>query len=213
MRCSGGWCRGSTRCVGHSTGEHSAAMAAGALDLRDRRADLAAFCHGLNDSYADAAAAPRRAARGAAGASGAALRRVRADRRAGRRRAVPGDGQLPPPGGARRRRETRSHEPARSRSAQGLMCEELPYDRAVHTPLFAPFAEDLRAIFAAASGARRRRPAVVVHDRRPLPARPRRDPGAARRALDAARSASARRSRRCTTTAPGCSSRSGRAGT
>ena len=28
------------------------------------------------------------------------------------------------------------------------MCEQLPYDRAVHTPLFAPFAEDLRAIFA-----------------------------------------------------------------
>src|SRR5262249_21774425 len=31
---------------------------------------------------------------------------------------------------------------------EGLMCEELPYDRAVHTPLFAPFAEDLRATFA-----------------------------------------------------------------
>ncbi len=28
------------------------------------------------------------------------------------------------------------------------MCQELPYDRAVHTPLFAPFAEDLRATFA-----------------------------------------------------------------
>ena len=32
--------------------------------------------------------------------------------------------------------------------AEGLMCEQLPYDRAVHTPLFAPFAEDLRATFA-----------------------------------------------------------------
>src|ERR1700677_3313893 len=32
--------------------------------------------------------------------------------------------------------------------AEGVMCEVLPYDRAVHTPLFAPFAEDLRPIFA-----------------------------------------------------------------
>ncbi len=31
---------------------------------------------------------------------------------------------------------------------EGLMYEQLPYDRAVHTPLFAPFAEDLRATFA-----------------------------------------------------------------
>ncbi len=40
--------------VGHSTGEHSAAMAAGALDL-DTDERLAAFCHGLYASYADAA--------------------------------------------------------------------------------------------------------------------------------------------------------------
>ncbi len=40
--------------LGHSTGEHSAAMAAGALDVEtDER--LAAFCHGLYASYADAA--------------------------------------------------------------------------------------------------------------------------------------------------------------
>ena len=31
---------------------------------------------------------------------------------------------------------------------EGIVAEELPYDRAVHTPLFAPFAEDLRSIFA-----------------------------------------------------------------
>ena len=40
--------------LGHSSGEHSAAMAAGALDVEtDER--LAAFCHGLFSSYADAA--------------------------------------------------------------------------------------------------------------------------------------------------------------
>ena len=32
-------------------------------------------------------------------------------------------------------------------AGRGLVCEELPYDRAVHTPMFAPFADDLRAVF------------------------------------------------------------------
>jgi phosphopantetheinyl transferase len=43
------------------------------------------------------------------------------------------------PGAAARAREIAARA--------GLVCEVLPYDRAVHTPLFAPFAEDLRRIF------------------------------------------------------------------
>src|SRR5207247_7536420 len=41
--------------VGHSTGEHSAALATGVLDV-DTDERLAAFCQGLHRSYADAAA-------------------------------------------------------------------------------------------------------------------------------------------------------------
>ena len=106
-----------TRSLGHSTGEHSAAMAAGALDLEtDER--LAAFCHGLYASYADAAERHEVPA-AVLLAIGADARDRPADRRAGGRRAVPGDGQLPPPGGARRRGRARPRGRARSPSARG----------------------------------------------------------------------------------------------
>ena len=70
--------------VGHSTGEHSAAMAAGALDLHVD-ADLAAFCHGLNDSYA---AADDRHGRPAGGAPVGRRRHARTSPRSSRRSAA-----------------------------------------------------------------------------------------------------------------------------
>jgi acyl transferase domain-containing protein len=131
--------------VGHSTGEHSAAMAAGVLDV-DTDERLRAFCEGLHDSYADAASRHD--------VPGAVLLAMGADR--DRVSAIAGEagGELHlamdncphqtvlvgEPEAAARAREIAARE--------GLVCEQLPYDRAVHTPLFAPFAEDLRAVFA-----------------------------------------------------------------
>jgi acyl transferase domain-containing protein/phosphopantetheinyl transferase (holo-ACP synthase) len=130
--------------VGHSTGEHSAAMAAGALDLEaDDR--LAAFCHGLYASYADAA--------GRHEVPAAVLLAIGADaetalgiaRRAGGELFLAMDNC---PHQAVLVGDAGAGERARELAvAEGLMCEQLPYDRAVHTPLFAPFAEDLRATF------------------------------------------------------------------
>jgi acyl transferase domain-containing protein/phosphopantetheinyl transferase (holo-ACP synthase) len=131
--------------LGHSTGEHSAAMAAGALDLAIE-ADLGRFCHGLNDSYADADARHD--------VPGAVLLAIGGDAAAVREIAAEAGGEL------FLAMDNCPHQAvlvgdadavARARAiatAQGLMCEELPYDRAVHTPRFAPFAEDLRTIFA-----------------------------------------------------------------
>ena len=132
--------------LGHSTGEHSAAMAVGALDLAtDER--LAAFCHGLYASYADAA--------GRHEVPAAVLLAIGADAETARRIAAEAGGEL------HLAMDNCPHQAvlvgeadavARAREiavGEGLMCEQLPYDRAVHTPLFAPFAEDLRATFAA----------------------------------------------------------------
>jgi acyl transferase domain-containing protein/phosphopantetheinyl transferase (holo-ACP synthase) len=131
--------------LGHSTGEHSAAMAVGALDVEtDER--LAAFCHGLYASYADAAERHDVPA--------AVLLAIGGDAETANRIAAEAKGELflamdncphqavlvGEAGAVSRAREIAV--------AAGLMCEELPYDRAVHTPLFAPFAEDLRATFA-----------------------------------------------------------------
>ncbi len=131
--------------LGHSSGEHSAAMAAGALDVEtDER--LGAFSHGLNASYA--AAAERHEV------PAAVLLAIGADAASARRIGEEAGGELylamdncPHQAvlvgeavAAARAKEIAINE--------GLMCEQLPYDRAVHTPLFAPFAEDLRPIFA-----------------------------------------------------------------
>jgi malonyl CoA-acyl carrier protein transacylase/phosphopantetheinyl transferase (holo-ACP synthase) len=131
--------------LGHSTGEHSAAMAAGALDLEtDER--LATFCHGLHASYADASSRHE--------VPGAVLLAIGADAQAARRIAEEAGGEL------HLAMDNCPHQAvlvgaaeavARARElaiGEGLVCEQLPYDRAVHTPLFAPFAEDLRAVFA-----------------------------------------------------------------
>jgi acyl transferase domain-containing protein/phosphopantetheinyl transferase len=131
--------------LGHSSGEHSAAMAAGALDVEtDER--LAAFCHGLYASYADAAArhdVPA-AVLLALGADAATAERIA--REAGGELHLAMDNcphQAVLVGEAAA--AARAYEIA---TREGLMCEQLPYDRAVHTPMFAPFAEDLRATFA-----------------------------------------------------------------
>ncbi len=131
--------------LGHSTGEHSAAMAAGALDVgTDER--LAAFCHGLYASYADAAERHEvpAAVLLALGTDAATAGRIGAE--AGGELYLAMDNcphQAVLVGDAAA--AARAHEIA---LAEGVMSEALPYDRAVHTPLFAPFAEDLRATFA-----------------------------------------------------------------
>jgi acyl transferase domain-containing protein/phosphopantetheinyl transferase (holo-ACP synthase) len=131
--------------LGHSSGEHSAAMASGALDVEsDER--LGAFSHGLNASYteADARHEVPAAVLLALGADADSARRI--GERAGgelylamdncpHQAVLVGEAEA-----AARAREIAVEE--------GVMCEVLPYDRAVHTPLFAPFAEDLRPIFA-----------------------------------------------------------------
>jgi acyl transferase domain-containing protein/phosphopantetheinyl transferase len=131
--------------VGHSTGEHSAAIAGGVLDLDDDER-LRAFCEGLHDSYAEAATRhdiPRAALLALGAGRERALEIVRS---AG--------------GGLHLAMDNCPHQTvlvgdaaaaARARelaTADGVVSEQLPYDRAVHTPEFAPFAEDLRGIFA-----------------------------------------------------------------
>jgi acyl transferase domain-containing protein/phosphopantetheinyl transferase (holo-ACP synthase) len=131
--------------LGHSTGEHSAAMASGALDLEtDER--LATFCHGLHASYADAASRHE--------VPGAVLLALGTDAAGAQRIAEQAGGEL------HLAMDNCPHQAvlvgeasavARARElakGEGLMSEQLPYDRAVHTPLFAPFAEELRAVFA-----------------------------------------------------------------
>lgn len=131
--------------LGHSSGEHSAAMAAGALDVEtDER--LAAFCHGLYSSYADAAQRHD--------VPSAVLLALGGDAASARRIAAEAGGEL------YLAMDNCPHQTvlvgerdaaARARElaiGEGLMCQQLPYDRAVHTPLFAPFADDLRATFA-----------------------------------------------------------------
>ncbi len=131
--------------VGHSTGEHSAAIAAGTLDLV-ADGDLATFCHGLHASYAGAAErddvpAAMLLALGVGAQEAGALAAE-----SGGELYVAMDNcphQVVLVGDAES--AGRAREIALGR---GIMCEVLPYDRAVHTPRFAPFAADLRDIFA-----------------------------------------------------------------
>ena len=131
--------------VGHSTGEHSAAIASGVLDV-ETDARLRAFCEGLHNSYADAASRRDipRAVLLALGTDG--VRGLEIAGEAGGEIHLAMDNC---PHQAVLVGEAAAIGRAREAAARdGIVAEELPYDRAVHTPLFAPFAEDLRGIFA-----------------------------------------------------------------
>jgi phosphopantetheine--protein transferase-like protein len=131
-------------CVGHSTGELSAAFAAGALEL-DTEERLAAFSQAMYRYYSDAMSrddVPR-----------ALLLAIAAERERVEAIAREAGGELYVamdncPHQAVVVGETEAVTRAREIAARaGLIHEELPYDRAVHTPLFAPFADDLHRLF------------------------------------------------------------------
>ena len=167
--------------VGHSTGEHSAAIAGGVLDVEtDER--LRAFCEGLHNSYADAASRHDipRAVLLALGTDGGRGLEIAGD--AGGELHLAMDNcphqavLVGEPAAIDRAREVAARE--------GIVAEVLPYDRAVHTPLFAPFAEDLRSIFAELPVGPARTPLWSCTTAAPYPDDPAADPRAAGRALD-----------------------------
>ena len=132
-------------CLGHSTGDYSAAAAAGVIDLDDDERRVR-WSSALYDCYARAASSE--------GLPDATLLAVASDRADVERIAREAGGELyigmdncphqtvlvGEPQAAARARELLRRD--------GLIHEQLPYDRAVHTPRFAPFADGLREIFA-----------------------------------------------------------------
>jgi acyl transferase domain-containing protein/phosphopantetheinyl transferase len=132
--------------VGHSTGEFSAAHAAGVLQIDDEQR-RARFSEGLYACYADADARddlPR-----------AVLLAVAAPREQAEAIAREAGGELYVAMDNCPHQVVLVGEPAAAERAraiiarEGLIHEELPYDRAVHTPRFAPFADRLREVFTA----------------------------------------------------------------
>jgi acyl transferase domain-containing protein/phosphopantetheinyl transferase len=130
--------------VGHSTGEFSAALAAGVLVI-DTEERFFEFSRGMNRSYSAATSRddlPR-----------AVLLAIGADRERVEAVAQEAGGELfvamdNCPHQAVLVGEPTAVERARAIvEREGLIYSELPYDRAVHTPLFAQFAEDLRDAF------------------------------------------------------------------
>ncbi|HWC27023.1 MAG TPA: beta-ketoacyl synthase N-terminal-like domain-containing protein [Solirubrobacteraceae bacterium] len=131
-------------CAGHSAGEYSAAMAGGLLRL-DTDRQMRDFTLAMHRHYTDAAVGevPR-----------AVLLAVGADRERVEAIALEAGGELRvaidnaphqtvlvgPPAAADRAREILHRE--------GLIFEQLTYDRAVHTPAFAPYSDPLARIFA-----------------------------------------------------------------
>ncbi|HTE59388.1 MAG TPA: beta-ketoacyl synthase N-terminal-like domain-containing protein [Solirubrobacteraceae bacterium] len=133
-------------CVGHSTGEFSAAHAAGVLQI-DGEERRARFSEGLYACYADADARddlPR-----------AVLLAVAAPREQAEAIAREAGGDVCVAMDNCPHQAVLVGEPAAAERArailvrEGLIHEQLPYDRAVHTPRFAPFADRLRDVFAA----------------------------------------------------------------
>jgi len=132
-------------CVGHSTGEFSAAHAAGVLVI-DTDERFIEFCRGMHRCYSDATSRDD-LPRAVLLAVGAERERVEAiAREVGGSIYVAMDNCLHQ---AVLVGDATAAERARSILARdGLIYSELPYDRAVHTPLFAQFADDLRDVFA-----------------------------------------------------------------
>jgi acyl transferase domain-containing protein/phosphopantetheinyl transferase len=131
-------------CVGHSTGEYSAAYAAGVLVI-DTEEQFFEFCRGLHRCYSEAESQdhlPR-----------AVLLTVAAERERVEEIAREAGGDLfvamdNCPHQAVLVGESAAVERAREIAArESLIYGELPYDRAVHTPLFDRYADDLREVF------------------------------------------------------------------
>jgi acyl transferase domain-containing protein/phosphopantetheinyl transferase len=133
-------------CVGHSAGEYSAAFATGLLDVTTDEAALTNFGRALQECYAQAEALD--------GVPRAALLAVAGDRdqvaslvaRLGSRARIALDNcphqtvVVGPPGDVAELRA--------ELTKAGLICELLEYDRAVHTPEFAPYAAAIAPVFA-----------------------------------------------------------------
>lgn len=131
-------------CVGHSSGEYSAAHAAGALRVNDD-VQRGRFSDGLYRTYKEAADSDRlpRATLLAIAAERDQVEAVAAE--AGGDLMVGMDNcphqvvLMGDPEAAERARAILDRD--------GLIYEQLPYDRAVHTPRFAAFSEALRDVF------------------------------------------------------------------
>ena len=132
-------------CVGHSSGEYSAAHAAGALRVNDD-VQRARFSDGLYRTYKDAVDSGR-LPRAVLLAVAAERDRVEAVAREAGGELMVGMDNCPhqvvltgEPDVAERARAILDRE--------GIIYEKLPYDRAVHTPRFAAFSAALRQVFA-----------------------------------------------------------------
>jgi acyl transferase domain-containing protein len=132
-------------CVGHSSGEFSAALATGLLDVVDDERELTRFIRNLQECYTRAESLE--------GVPRAVLLAIAADRERV-------DALLATSGGnARVALDNCRHQNVVVGTAQeitslrsaaeasGLICEILEYDRAVHTPDFRPYADELTPIF------------------------------------------------------------------
>ena len=159
--------------LGHSTGEFSAVRAAGVFDPEDE--ELSEFILKLYRNYEEASRTGRPSG-GAAGRRGR-TRAGRGDRPRGRRGELyvamdncPHQVVLV----GERDAAERALEVVRG---EGLISEHLNFDRAYHTPLFAPYADHLRQIFDDARVSPPQDPDLLLHDGRP-PTRTTRTPSA-----------------------------------
>ena len=165
---------------------------------------------GLYRAYADASARhdiPRRGAAGARHRRASSAARDRATRPAASSTWRWTTARTRPCWSASPRRSPRARDLA---AAKGDLSSELPVrPRRPHAAVRAVRRGPARGLRGAAASARRTTPLWSCTTAAPYPADEAGDPRAARRALDEPGRASARRSRRCTTTARACSSRCG----